>query len=190
MKTLIRRVGVCLAAVSMMAVSAGSAVAADDINQIFQMGRAAYYKGDMETAYQLLTQVEARNPRHFETKALLAQIRASKKPGLASVRKSYEGVVLPKIEFADVTLEEAVEGLRVLSKNASDGKVLPNIIIKDPALATKSLTLNLRNLPLTDAIQYLADMTGAKATYDKHAVILTSASATTAADTTTTPAEK
>jgi len=77
------------------------------------------------------------------------------------------------VEFSEVTLEEAVEGLRALSKVTTDGKIVPNIIIKDPALAGKTLSLNLRNLPLTEAIQYLAEMTGARATYDKHAVMLT-----------------
>jgi hypothetical protein len=175
MKALFQRVGVRLALVSMMAACSVTAVAAEDVNQMFQMGRAAYYKGDIELAYQLLTQVEASNPRHFETKALLAQIRAQKKAGGTTVRKTYEALVLPKIEFTEVTLAEAVEGLRALSKTASEGKMIPNIIIKDPALNSKMLTLNLRNLPLTDAIQYLADLVGAHASYDKHAVIFTNA---------------
>ena len=175
MKAFLHRVGVRLAVVTMMAACAGAAFAADDVNQLFQMGRSAYYKGDIETAYQLLVQVEARNPKHFETKALLAQIRSQKKAGIVSVKKSYEGVLLAKIEFSEVTLEEAVEGLRALSKTATDGKVIPNIIIKDPTLASKTLSLNLRNLPLTDAIQYLADLVGAKTVYDKHAVMFTSA---------------
>ncbi|WP_133793822.1 hypothetical protein [Prosthecobacter fusiformis] len=175
MKALIQRVGVRLAVIAVMTLCSGAVVASDDVNQIFQMGRAAYYKGDMETAYQLLTQVEARNPKHFETRALLAQIRTHRQPGNASVKASYQSVVLTKIEFSDVTLEEAVEGLRALSKTASDGKIIPNIIIKDQSLATKTLSLNLRNLPLTDAIQYLAGIVGANTTYDKHAVIFSSA---------------
>ena len=163
-----------MAFITTLAACSMTAQAADDVNEMFQMGRAAYYKGDIELAFQLLTQVEASNPRHFETKALLAQIRAQKKSGVTTVRKSYESIVIPKIEFTEVTLAEAVEGLRVLSKTASDGKVIPNIIIKDPALAAKTLTLSIRNLPMTDAIQYLADLAGANATYDKHAVIFSS----------------
>lgn len=178
MKTLIHRFGVRLAVIATMAACAGSALAADDVNQIFQMGRAAYYKGDMETAYQLLKQVEARNPQHFETKALLAQIRSQMKPNTGSLKRTYEAVILPKVEFSEVTVEEAVEGLRALSKNASGGKVMPNIIIKDPAVASKSLSLNLRNVPLTEAIQYVASIGGAKVTYDKHAVMFTAAAAT------------
>lgn len=164
--------------ISMMAACAGSALAADDVNQIFQMGRAAYYKGDMETAYQLLKQVEARNPKHFETKALLAQIRSQMKPATESLKRTYESVILPKVEFSEVTVEEAIEGLRALSKTATEGKVMPNIIVKDPALNAKTLSLNLRNVPLTEALQYVASIAGARVTYDKHTAMIVSASAT------------
>lgn len=149
--------------------------AADDLNTLFQLGKAAYYRGDFEQAQLLLNQVAAKQPNHFETKALLAQIRTQMKPE-GSLRKSYQSVTLQKIEFTDVSLEEAVEGLRALSKAATEGKVVPNIIIKDSSLSAKKLSLNLRNLPLTDAIQYLADLSGAKTVYDKHAVIFTTAS--------------
>lgn len=179
MKTLIHRVGVRLAVIAMMAACAGSALAADDdVNQIFQMGRAAYYKGDMETAYQLLKQVEARNPKHFETKALLAQIRSQMKPDTGSLKRTYESVILPKVEFSEVTVEEAMEGLRALAKGATAGKVMPNIIVKDPALNAKTLSLNLHNVPLTEAIQYVASIAGARVTYDKHAAMIVPASAT------------
>lgn len=175
MNTLIQRVGVRLAFIFVMATGAGTVHAADDVNQMFQMGRAAFYKGDHETAYALLTQVEASNPKHFETKALLAQIRAQKKSGTPTIKKTYDSLILPQVDFTEVTLAEAIEGLRGLSKNASDGKVIPNIIIKDPALGAKMLSLNIRNVPLSDAIQYLADLSGATSVYDKHAVIFTGA---------------
>jgi len=174
MKALLHHVGVRLAVIMTMVACVSPVKGADDINQIFQMGRAAYYQGDMETAYQLLTAVEARNPNHFETKALLAQIRTRMKP-TGSLKKNYEAVIIPKIEFSEVTLQEAVDGLRGLSKAASSGKVVPNIIIKDPALATKTISLDIRNLPLSEAIQYVGDLAGAKTVYDKHAVMFVSA---------------
>lgn len=180
MKTLFHRVGVRLAVLVLMAAGPAAQTAAEDLNQIFQMGRAAFYKGDMETAYRMLSIVEASKPSHFETKAMLAQIRARKKTGVDTVKTSYEKVILPKVDFADVTLAEAVEGLRVLSKSATEGKVVPNVIIKDPALASKPLTLTLSHVPLTDAIRYMADLAGASAVYDRHAVILSPASSAAA----------
>lgn len=151
---------------------AASVMGADvkDINAVFQQGRAAFYKGDMETARALLTQVAAVSPNHFETKALLAQIKTYAKTD-GSLKKTYSGVTIPKVEFADVTLTEAVQALGLMSKNASAGKVTPNLIIKDPEMAKKMLTLSLSNIPLTDVIDYLARLAGGKAVYEKHAVV-------------------
>lgn len=175
MKTyLLRRFGRLVSLFAIVALTAGVCRGADDVNSLFQMGRAAFYKGDLETAEKLLSQVAAKNPGHFETKALLAQIRSQMKPE-GSLKKTYQAVILPKIEFSDVTLQEAIEGLRVLSKTASSGKVIPNFIIKDPTLGAKTINLNLNNVPLTEVIQYLADVVGGRAVYDKHAVIFTGA---------------
>ena len=141
-----------------------------DINTVFQQGRAAFYKGDMETARTLLAQVAAVSPNHFETKALLAQINTYAKTD-ATLKKTYSGVTIPKVEFSEVTLSEAVQALGLMSKNASGGKVTPNIIVKNPDMSKKTLSLSLSNIPMTDVIDYLARLAGGKAVYEKHAVI-------------------
>ena len=141
-----------------------------DLNTVFQQGRAAFYKGDLETAKTLLMQVAAVSPNHFETKALLAQINTYAKTD-TSLKKTYGGVTIPKVEFSEVTLAEAVQALGLMSKNASAGKVTPNIIVKNPDMAKKTLTLSLANIPMTDVIDYLARMAGGKAVYEKHAVV-------------------
>ncbi len=142
-----------------------------DVATLFQQGRAAYYKGDFETARLLLTQVAALKPDHFETKALLASIDSQLKSG-SSLRKTYGSVTIPKIDFTDVTVAEALQALSAMAKNVSGGKVTPNFIVRNPDLGRKPVTLNLTNIPLTDAIDYLAQLAGGKATYDRHAVVL------------------
>jgi hypothetical protein len=149
----------------------GVAGAADDTQTLFQMGRAAYDKGDFEQAHELLKQVEARQPNHFETKALLAQIRAQMKPGVGSLKKTYAGVNLGKVEFAEVTLDEAVQALRALAKNATDGRVTPNFLIKGEELKTKVVSLSLKGIPLSEAIEYLGQLSGARVVYEAHAVV-------------------
>lgn len=167
-----------VAAMLVMTAGMTESQAADDVQALFQMGRSAYYKGDLEQAHQLLSQVAARQPNHFETKALLAQIRIKMKGNESSLKKTYAGVTLTKLEFVDVTLDEAVEALRNISKSASEGKVSPNIIIRDASLKEKPLSLQLSNIPLTDAIEYLARLAGARPVYEQHAVMLVSATGT------------
>lgn len=170
-----RGLKVCLAGIFAMAAFGLGHIpargAGEDINALFQMGKAAYYKGDLEIAQQLLSQVAARDPKHFETKALLAQISTQMKPNTSSLKRQYQSVTLPKVEFADVTLQEALDALRMLSKAKTEGKIIPNFLIKDPALAAKPVQINLSNVPMTEIIQYLAQMTGARVTYDQHAVV-------------------
>ncbi len=156
---------------------------AEDLKAVYQQGRAAYYRGDMANAYQLLLRVAAANPKHAETANMLAYIRAHHKPEENTLKAQYAAVLLPKVDMADVTLTEALEGLRVLSKNASGGKVTPNVIVKGEELGQRKLSLSLTNVPLTEALNYVTQLVGAKATYDKHAIILS-----TQADTTTSTA--
>jgi hypothetical protein len=107
------------------------------------MGRTAYYKGDLEQAHQLLSMVAQQNPRHQETRILLGDIRAKLNASGSSLKKKYAGVKLAKIEFADVTLQEALDGLRVMAKNASSGQVVPNFVVTSETLKTKTLSLSL-----------------------------------------------
>jgi hypothetical protein len=168
-------VRMALALVAGASLGAAPLRAADDIENLFKMGRAAYYKGDLEQAHQLLSMVEAQNPRHQETRILLADVRMKLRATGTSLKKKYQGVMISKIEFADVTLQEALEGLRALSKNASGGQVVPNFIVTDTKVAGNKVSLNLTDVPLTTAIDYVARVAGARASYDQHAVMFTSA---------------
>jgi len=159
-------------------------VQAEDLNAVYQQGRAAFYQGEFEKAQQLLGRVAAANPKHPDTVRMLAYIRANHKPAENTLKNQYSAVVLPKVEMNDVTLAEAMEGLRALSKNASAGKVTPNVIIKGEEVGQRKLSLALSNIPLSEALNYVTQLTGTKATYDKHAVILSST-----ADTITSTAE-
>ena len=50
----------------------------------------------------------------------------------------------------------------------------PNVIVKGEELGQRKLSLTLANVPLSEALNYMTQLVGAKATYDKHAVILSS----------------
>lgn len=147
-------------------------VAAEDLNAVYQQGRAAFYKGDFDKATALLSKVAAANPRHADTNNMLAYMRANYRPKDLTLQKQYESVILPKVEFGEVTLSEAVEGLKALAKNASNGKMVPNIIVRGEEVGQRKVTLTLSNIPLSEALNYMAQLTNSKATYDKYAVTI------------------
>ncbi|MFM7606914.1 MAG: tetratricopeptide repeat protein, partial [Prosthecobacter sp.] len=162
-------------------------VQAEDLNAVYQRGRAAFYQGEFEKAQQLLARVAAANPKHPDTVRMLAYIRANHKPAENTLKNQYSAVVLPEVEMNDVTLAEAIDGLRALSKNASAGKVTPNVIIKGEEVGQRKLSLALSNIPLSEALNYVTQLTGTKATYDKHAVILSSTAETITSTVETAP---
>ena len=142
-----------------------------DIQTLFQMGRAAYYQGNLEQAKKLLTQVQQMNPKHFETRAMLANINTTMAGQTQSLKSSYNGVVIPKFEVNEVSLGESLEALALKAKDISKGKVTPNFVVKSPDLNTAKITISLANAPLDEVVRYLADLAKAKVTWDKHAVV-------------------
>lgn len=157
-------------------------VQAEDLNQVYQQGRAAFYKGDYATAQQLLTRVAAANPKHADTNNMLGYIRAHHKPESNTLKNQYAAVILPKVELQDVTLAEAMEGLRVLTKTASADKVTPNFIIKGADTGSRKVTLSLSNVPLSEVLNYVTQLTSTRLVYEQHAVILTSVADVTSVD--------
>lgn len=103
---------------------------------------------------------------------MLAFIRANHKPAENTLKQQYAAVILPKVEMRDVTFTEALDALRALSKNATGGKVSPNVIVKGEELGQRKLNLSLSNVPLTEVLNYMTELVDARATYDKHAVIV------------------
>jgi hypothetical protein len=155
--------------------AAPSLPAADTtLNQIYEEGKAAYYGGDLELATYLLRQVEAADPRHTQTKALLAQIKLAMPADGVSLKKKYSGVMLKEINIAEATLEECLQALSIMSRNASDGKVQANFILTAKDRAEAKVTLSMKQVPLPVAIDYVAQLSGTRVKWDKHAVVITS----------------
>ena len=148
--------------------------AEDDLHTIYQEGRAAFFAGQFDLAREKLSIVMAKNPSHPQTRAMMAQIEQQLGADNTMLRKSYEKVIIERFEVNDAELSEALQALRILAGKASGGKVIPNIILKDPALGKKNITLNLTKIPLSEALNYLAQLTGAKISYDKMAVLISS----------------
>jgi hypothetical protein len=145
--------------------------AADDIHVLYQEGRDAFYAGQFELAREKLAQVLAKSPNHPQTRAMMAQIEQKLGADNTLMRKAYEKIIIEKFEVADAELSEALAAAKIMAKNATGGKVVPNFIVRDPALGKKPVTLSLSKVPLSEVLNYLAQLAGAKLTYDKNAAL-------------------
>jgi general secretion pathway protein D len=82
---------------------------------------------------------------------------------------------LPKVEFADASLDEVVEYLRVTTKNVDpDGKGIDFVMNADEMVRGKTLALSLLDTPVEEVLRYAVQLAGAGYRVDNRAVIITS----------------
>lgn len=99
-----------------------------------------------------------------------AAAEAAAKP--AAMKKA-EAIVLPKIDFQEATLSEAVIFLGEKAKELDADKQGVNLILEPAAGGLEpTLTLSLANVPLSEALRYVAQLAGCKIFADDNAITL------------------
>jgi hypothetical protein len=136
----------------------------------YDEGHAAYKAGLYEMAREKLKIVAAHNPTHIPTQKMLADIKRKIGEDNTALRKIYDQVIIEKIEFHDIAMSEAIDAIRIFSRKATNERISPNIILKTPEIGEKKVSINLARVPLSEALNYLASLTGTKLIYEKAAV--------------------
>ncbi len=85
---------------------------------------------------------------------------------------SADQIVLPTVQFRDAPLAEAVEYIRVKSRALDPDKKGINIVIK-PGGRDAKITLDLRNIPLPNALLYIAELGQHQLSTDGQSYLLT-----------------
>ncbi|CAN5164694.1 hypothetical protein BH23VER1_BH23VER1_13370 [soil metagenome] len=148
---------------------------AASLRQLHAEGRAAFYRGDYETARVKLAQVLEAKPGHAETRALMARLNvlAEEQSGNPAMERKMASIIIDSIDLKDVTATEAVEYLVLKTKSRSDDEFRPNIVLKEvPGEdAAPKFTLQLNNVPASYALSAIGNLAGLKFNYDKYAII-------------------
>lgn len=82
-------------------------------------------------------------------------------------------IVIPKVEFVDTPLKDAIDFLVTRSRELDpdpEGNGV-NVILED-GLSASLLTLDVTNIPLAEALRITAELAGAQITIDEHAVVI------------------
>lgn len=94
------------------------------------------------------------------------------------LNRKMQELVFPQIQFAGASIEEAVEFLRVKSKDIDVSEPDPakkgvNIILKaGDAPITASISLDLRDVPMVEALRYVTELAGMKYKVEPYAVLI------------------
>lgn len=95
-----------------------------------------------------------------------------------TVQQKLDKIILPTVQFRDATIEEAVEYLRVKSRDLD--KTQPAVVkgvsfvLDNDKAAKTAISLDLRDIPLGVALRYCTDLAGLKYRVDAHAVVIAS----------------
>ncbi len=119
--------------------------------------------------------VSAKEVKAEEAKAAPAPVKVVPNKLLGKART----IIIPKIEFKGATLPEAVAFLRAKSRDLDPEKQGINIIVKDnEAPVNAQITLDLRDVPLWEAVRYVAELSGMEPNYEAFSVVMRPVAAT------------
>jgi general secretion pathway protein D len=98
--------------------------------------------------------------------------------GTQSIGRKLDEIIIPRINFTDATVREAIEFLRQRSEAldteaVETGERGVNIVLKlDQAAASQTVTLDLANLPLREALTYITNLANLKFKVEPYAVLI------------------
>ena len=147
-----------------------------EIQDLLTKGQTAYMKGDIETAkaaFEMVYQMDSRNTTAIGFLKRI-QIDLKNKPKYVPMDRQLVTLVIPQIMFREATLGSALDYLKKAADRQSEGKVGVNFVVQLPAeqVNTQQVTLNLSNVPFTEALKYLGTVASLDFVYDKYAIIV------------------
>lgn len=152
-----------------------SLAAPGNLQQVFNTAKAAYEAGRYEEAAAGFRKVLKYQPSYVYARKYLTQTEVQMKKGKVAV--SLEGKLaklnVPSVEFDNASLGTVMAYLTQKSTEISDGKVVANFIYKgsNEDKESKMVTLKLGNVPMTEVIRYVGQLTGTKFKYEEYAVV-------------------
>lgn len=121
------------------------------------------------TAYAVLVQKRGQN-----AKPPAATPDGAGRPPVAAGNAHAVGqIIIPEIKMRGASLEEAVEFIRLKSRDMDPHQQGANIIIKPGGKANARITLDLKDIPVLEALHYIAELANYRLNVDAQAYFLT-----------------
>lgn len=97
--------------------------------------------------------------------------------GTQSITRKLDEIIIPRINFTDATIREAIEYLRqrsvAIDTDAPQSERGVNIVLKlDEAAAAQTITIDLANIPLKEALDYITRLANLKTKVEPYAVLI------------------
>jgi len=156
--------------------AAGVWAAGSDVQQFLTEGQTAYMRGDLATAKSAFSMAYQIDPRNQVAIGYLKRIKVDEasKPKGNDQERQLAALIIPQIQFRDATVGAALDYFKRAVEKQSGGRQAVNFVVQLPAeqVNTQTVTLNLTNVPFTEAVRYFAELANATVVYDKYAIMV------------------
>jgi len=157
---------------------------AQTAQEVLTEAQRAYLRGDKDTAKAKFKLVLELDPRNTTAQNYMHMIQVQEKANTGSGaerEKQLAGVVLPRVELKDASFETTLDYLK--QSAAKQGRNDISFVVQVPpeVAEAKKVTLNLSNIPFTEVLRYVGELTGFKFSIDKYAIVVKQAQTETAA---------
>lgn len=142
---------------------------------LYTEAQRAYLAGDVATAKDKFLAVLSADPNHAGAKNYLKTIAASEKKDKKSTLSAQLAVlILPKVTFKEATFDSVLEYLKAKAAELTANKVAPSFVLQLPPDFTKQtpITLDLSNVPFTEVLRYLGELTSTKFEIQEYAIVV------------------
>ena len=163
----------------------------DLLQQAILLARVGLYDEAVARCQQILQQ----KPDQPTVKQLLGEIQEKRRqvapplPGI-ELRGKLQDMIVPELNVREAAAADVIEFLRAESKKLTQGIGEVNFVWQVPAgQQLPKVTLNLKNVPMLDAIRYVTELAKLRYRVDEHAVVVYPPEGAEAAPGASTPAD-
>ena len=171
MKRLITMAGALLA----LCLFAPLAQAQNSDEALYKRGLSAYEGGNYDAAYKIFSDLVKRHPNHAKIRYYQrnARVRALAGAPKAGLEAQLRAINIAEISLEDASLDLVFQYLSQKATELSGGKVTANFIYRGPKEEHEKgqISLKLSNVPLTEVIRYIGEMSGTHFKYEQHAIV-------------------
>jgi len=146
-----------------------------DMKEDYRRAQAAEQQGEYRTAIEIYQALLRQYPQDARLRARLAQAQLAQREGVpkATLEAKLRTVIIPAVDFQEADLDTVFQYLTLKTAELTEGKIQPNFIYKGTTEERKraNLTLRLSNIPVSELIRYVGDVSGTAFSYEPHAIV-------------------
>jgi hypothetical protein len=140
-------------------------------NEIQAEAVRAFQAEDYATAKSLFESLLSIDPKNFAARNYLRAI-AQREQGGPRLESALRKILIPTVDFRDVTVREAVAFVSQKVRELSGGKQSVNVVwmVSPEQTASVRVSLSLQNVPASEVLRYIGDASNLRFSYDALAV--------------------